>query len=145
VKRSGESGVAAIEFAVLLPVLVLIVLGIIEFGILLYNQQVITNASREGARHGIKNENGVYYQSSSIEDVVKNYIYPQYPSTNPSRLITLSNSPVPATLTVTTGTSCSSFGNDLEIDVRFQSSFLVMDNFGFNNPDLTAKTIMRCE
>jgi Flp pilus assembly protein TadG len=48
-----EEGAAAIEFALLLPLLMLILFGIIEFGLVLYNQEVITNASREGARYGI--------------------------------------------------------------------------------------------
>lgn len=45
-----QKGVAAIEFAILLPVLLAILLGIINFGLLMYNQAVITNAAREGAR-----------------------------------------------------------------------------------------------
>ena len=44
-------GVAAVEFALLLPLLLAIVFGIIEFGAILYNQAIITNASREAARY----------------------------------------------------------------------------------------------
>ncbi len=145
-RLSGESGVSAIEFAILLPFLVLLTFGIIEFGILLYNQQVITNASREGARHGIKYDYNTksYSQWTSIEDTVKAYIYPQFPNTSPSRLITLSSAPVTITVTPGTGT-CTSFGNELEVDVSFQYSFLLLDNFGFSNPVLTARTSMNCE
>lgn len=46
----GESGVAAVEFALILLPLLLIIFGIINFGVLLSNQAVITNAAREGAR-----------------------------------------------------------------------------------------------
>ena len=53
-KNPGNNkGVAAVEFAIVLPLLLLIVFGIIEFGFLLYDQAVITNASREGARKGV--------------------------------------------------------------------------------------------
>ncbi len=45
-----QHGVAAVEFAIVLPVLLLILFGIINFGVLMYNQAVITNAAREGAR-----------------------------------------------------------------------------------------------
>ena len=45
-----QQGASAVEFAIVLPLLLLFVFGIIEFGILLYNKAVITNASREGAR-----------------------------------------------------------------------------------------------
>jgi Flp pilus assembly protein TadG len=49
----GEDGVIAIEFVLLLPMLITLVAGIIEFGFGLYFQEVITNASREAARAGI--------------------------------------------------------------------------------------------
>ena len=47
-----ESGIAAVEFALVLPLLLLVLFGTIEFGILMYDQSVITNAAREGARWG---------------------------------------------------------------------------------------------
>jgi len=46
-------GAAMVEFAIGSTVLIMLVLGIIEFGFLWYQKQVITNASREGARYGI--------------------------------------------------------------------------------------------
>jgi Flp pilus assembly protein TadG len=49
----SETGGAAVEFALLLPVLMMILFGIIEFGIALYQHSILTNASREGARLGI--------------------------------------------------------------------------------------------
>ena len=52
-KSSSQKGASAVEFALVLPLLMLITFGIIEFGMLMYNKQVITNASREGARAGI--------------------------------------------------------------------------------------------
>jgi hypothetical protein len=39
-----------VEFAAVLPVLLMIVVGIIDFGMLFRQQQVIVNAAREGAR-----------------------------------------------------------------------------------------------
>jgi len=49
----GQKGAAAVEFAIILPLLVILVFGIIDISTALYNKQVITNASREGARQGI--------------------------------------------------------------------------------------------
>lgn len=46
----NKDGGAAVEFAIILPILLLIVFGIINFGVLMYDQAVITNAAREGAR-----------------------------------------------------------------------------------------------
>ena len=51
--RPSQMGAATVEFGLLLPLLVLILSGILEFGLALYDKAVITNASREGARAGI--------------------------------------------------------------------------------------------
>lgn len=51
--RAREAGVASVEFALLLPVLLLLLLGTLDLGLALYNKAVITHASREGARAGI--------------------------------------------------------------------------------------------
>ena len=48
-----RKGAAAVEFAIIAPLLFTIIFGIIEFGLLFFDKQVITNASREGARYGI--------------------------------------------------------------------------------------------
>ena len=55
-KRQNEHGAVAAEFAILLPVLLLIVFGTIEFGMMMYGREVVTNATREGARYGIINQ-----------------------------------------------------------------------------------------
>ena len=52
-KKLNERGAVAAEFAILLPVLLLIVFGTIEFGMMMYGREVVTNATREGARYGI--------------------------------------------------------------------------------------------
>jgi Flp pilus assembly protein TadG len=53
-RRRGRSapdrGAAAVEFALLLPLLLLIVFGIVDFGRLLNAQITLTQAAREGAR-----------------------------------------------------------------------------------------------
>ena len=51
--RAVRRGVAAVEFAVIAPVFVVMLLGIIETGRAVMVQQVITNAAREGARVGV--------------------------------------------------------------------------------------------
>jgi Flp pilus assembly protein TadG len=48
--RERRRGAAAAEFAIVLPVFVLLIVGILEFGRMIMVQQILTNASREGAR-----------------------------------------------------------------------------------------------
>lgn len=46
----GERGVAALEFALVLPILVMLLLGIVEYGMIFGDQLALTHAAREGAR-----------------------------------------------------------------------------------------------
>lgn len=79
VKRfQSEKGASAVEFALMLPLLVLLVFGIIEFSVLLFDKAVVTNASREGARAGLVynlDGGGGYTPISDdvIRQVVKDY------------------------------------------------------------------------
>lgn len=47
-----EDGQALVEFAIVTPVLLLLVLGIVQFGILFNNYITLTDAVRAGARQG---------------------------------------------------------------------------------------------
>ena len=48
--RARERGAAAVEFALVLPVLVMILMGIIDFGMVTNAQAIVANAARDGAR-----------------------------------------------------------------------------------------------
>jgi len=48
--RHGERGQAIVELALTLPLLMLIVLGVFDFGLMFERFEVVTNAAREGAR-----------------------------------------------------------------------------------------------
>jgi Flp pilus assembly protein TadG len=51
--EKDQQGQSIVEVALILPILILLFMGIIEFGIIFHNYLVITNASREGARVAI--------------------------------------------------------------------------------------------
>lgn len=46
----GERGASAVEFALVLPVLILVLGGIIDLGRFMFSAAIATNAAREGAR-----------------------------------------------------------------------------------------------
>ncbi len=52
-RRRRERGQSMVEFAVVIPVFVVVVLGIIDFGMALRADIMLTNAAREGARVGV--------------------------------------------------------------------------------------------
>lgn len=137
-RLKSPKGGAALEFAIVLPILLLLVLGIIEFGIVLYNMAVITNAVREGARAGIV-KGGPYgpaVQPSKIEEIVTNYC---------SRLITFGS---PTSPTVGSSAPCTGFPTDLTVTVTFHHNYLALPTFVTSlvgGTDLTAVSVMRCE
>ena len=51
--RADEHGAAAVEFALLLPLLVLLLFGLIQFGLAFNTRIQATNAAREGARMAV--------------------------------------------------------------------------------------------
>jgi hypothetical protein len=58
-----------VEFAILLPVFILVVLGIFDLGRIVYTFSALHNAAREGARYGAVNHCDV----TGIEATAKNY------------------------------------------------------------------------
>jgi Flp pilus assembly protein TadG len=51
--QTDQDGAAAVEFALLLPLLVLLLFGLIQFGIAFNTRIQATNAAREGARMAV--------------------------------------------------------------------------------------------
>lgn len=136
-KIKDQKGVAAIEFAIVLPVLVILIFGTIEFGLLLYNKQIITNASREGARAGI------VAGSSRVTDGEISGVVTTYTGNN---LITFGSPTPPQILTDPAGNrDALTFGADLKVTVSYDYGFLVLANFGIGDITLTSDTVMRME
>lgn len=64
--RKSRRGAAAVEFALILPVLLAILLGIMDWGWVFYVQLSMTNAAREGARVGITEDTPADAQTSAV-------------------------------------------------------------------------------
>jgi Flp pilus assembly protein TadG len=69
-KKLNQRGAVAAEFALLLPVLLTILFGIMEFGMIMYGREVVTNATREGARAGIV-QSSPPVSAGAIEAIVR--------------------------------------------------------------------------
>ncbi|MCZ3387876.1 MAG: pilus assembly protein [Actinomycetia bacterium] len=52
-KRRSEDGAAAVELALVLPILLLLVFGIISFGIIFAQQLAVNNGVRQGVRSAV--------------------------------------------------------------------------------------------
>jgi Flp pilus assembly protein TadG len=98
-RRRRERGAALVEFALLLPLLITLILGTIDFGYMVNRDTLINSAAKEGAREASLNPD-----AAAVEAVVR------------SDLSSLEQ----ASLTVTTtcrkadDTACSTFDADAE-------------------------------
>lgn len=64
--RKNRQGAAAVEFAVVAPLFFLVVLGTIEVGRVIMVKQVMTNASREGARLAVLDGSTIATVTASV-------------------------------------------------------------------------------
>jgi len=65
-RLEGERGSSAVEFALLLPILLLVLLALVQVGVLARDALVLTQASRAGAR-----EAAVQPSSDAVEQAVR--------------------------------------------------------------------------
>jgi Flp pilus assembly protein TadG len=68
--RHRRVAVAAVEFAFLLPLMVILILGVWEIGRLIQVSQLIANAAREGARQGASAK----YTNAQIRQATFDYL-----------------------------------------------------------------------
>lgn len=69
-KRTGEQGVSAVEFGLVLPIFLILLLGIIDYGFLYFVHLAMTNAAREGVRVGATQCNA----STAAQTTTNNYL-----------------------------------------------------------------------
>ena len=67
-----QKGAQAVEFALVLPFMILIIFAVLDFGILVYDKAIITNAGREAARRGVI-LSGAAWDPALIKQVACNY------------------------------------------------------------------------
>jgi Flp pilus assembly protein TadG len=75
-RRQKDSGAAAVEFALLLPILLLVTLGAIDWGYFFFVKQRVVNAAREGARAGsvVDPDNGWTKAHNAAETAANAYL-----------------------------------------------------------------------
>ena len=83
-RKNGEKGQALVEFTLLLPIFLLLLFAIIDFGMGFYSWITVTNAAREGARLGV-----VMATAQEIEDRV--YQTADLPNESTQMTVTVTN------------------------------------------------------
>ncbi|WDC84543.1 pilus assembly protein [Caloramator sp. mosi_1] len=123
-----KKGQALIEFTIILPILLLIIMGIAEFGIMLNSYLTIQNASREGARQGIMGAND-YEIYNVVLDSLEN----------------LDETKV--NLTITPSDTNRKSGDELKIKIEYQYDLIIpiIKNILGGSVILKGETSMRVE
>ena len=132
--RKDRRGTAAVEFAIVAPLFFLLIFGMIEFGRMVMVQQIITNASREGARVAILDS--VVENSPDVIGRVERY------------LEAAQIDPASATITVDLpDPSSAGHGEPVTVTVviPFDQVSWLPSPFFLSETELTATTVMRQE
>jgi Flp pilus assembly protein TadG len=75
--RRNENGQSVVELAIAIPILLLVLCGIIDFGWIFSNKMIITYCSRESARYGTVNATSMNAGSQVAQraiDVAPDYV-----------------------------------------------------------------------
>ena len=135
-RRKGERGSELIEFALVFPMLLMVVLAIVDFGFLFQRYEVVTNAAREGARVAVLPG----YTTSDIQARVTSYATAGGLPTAPT-----------VSIAATTITAGSSTWPATTVNVSYSHQYLFLGGiaswFGgsFSSVTLTAASTMRNE
>jgi Flp pilus assembly protein TadG len=133
----SERGAELIEFAIVLPILMLLVAGIFDFGMMFRTFEAVTNAAREGARVAVLPG---YEQNVDVQSRVNAYLNAS--GLNNANLVTSPN--------ITVVTSAGTF-TARQVTVTYAYPFVVLGGiaplFGgsFGTINLTARSVMRTE
>lgn len=154
--RRAQRGVAVVEFALVLPLLLLLLFGIVEMGFLLYDKTVITSASRAAARQAVafgENSTGgaSYLIGSNVKGIANGALSNMlinFGTGSPSVVITNSVTGV----VQDTSQACSS-GASLTVSVSYPFSGFAFGSSASVNPmssvanalTLNSSTTMSCE
>ncbi len=93
----SEGGAAAVEFALILPLLMMLVFGIVDFGYAMNRDTMINNAAREGVRSA-----SLGATTADVTATVKSALPPEIAAT-----VT-----VTVTCTKPTGVACTAYSTD---------------------------------
>lgn len=143
-----DRGAQAVEFALLLPVLLIIVLGIINFGYVFGQKLSLNQAVREGARLAVVSASA---DSTDIAGYVRDATGGLIPSPDPNVAVASDvQSPEPSGSFTSTGSQdCEDYsllGGQLRVRATFQSTWLIpIPYLPISAPNLTSEAVFRCE
>ncbi len=133
--RRNEAGTSVVEMAIVLPLLLLLVFGIGEFGIAFTRWNSLTNAVREGAREGVVFRNPC--NAGTITTLIENTIDSFSASSGLDTSI----------INTTVVGACTGTGTQLTVTATAPYDYLALSALAGLGPtmNLTARSVMRNE
>ena len=145
-----QRGTSMVEFAFVAPVFLMLLFGIIEFSVILFDKAMITNASREAARAGILFRAGdrtlgganLVAETTLIQTVVSDYASNYLISLGGASMLT-----TVVTRNDVNNNGVFDVGDTLTVDVEYPYAFLILPGFATSLSDYTlgATTLMLAE
>jgi hypothetical protein len=134
-RRHDQRGAAAIEFAIIAPVLFMVVFGIIEFGIAWSEKNVFVGAAREGARFAAV----ACGDGSCVDGEVAQRVI--------DAAVGYDIDGAPGSITVTPNPGCSSADTSENVTVSFLQDFVIDIPFipTITLNDVEIEAVFRCE
>jgi hypothetical protein len=144
--KSSRRGAAAVEFAVLCPILVLLIFGGIDMGQFINTGQVVSSASRVGVRKATQFETK---STAVVRDEIIDYISRHIPGLNRETIAGATTVTVKAAGTTISGATLGTIPSGTRIDVEVVFSYAAIRWFpGLNilhGRTLPATSMMRRE
>lgn len=119
--RRDDRGQSLVEFALVLPILVLIVVGLFDGALAVFNYSTVSNAAREGARTAMVDQDPAVVEAKVRETAL---------ALTPGRL-------------TVTQTPCSTFGCQYVVEVRYEYRSIFLG--AFFTPTLRSTVAMSVE
>ena len=132
-----ERGAAAVEMAIILPVLLLLVGGIVDLGRAFMVQSMVTNAAREGTR-------AAYIESDPSTGAAKTKIEARATAAAQSATGIAGTAPTPATSLFTY--ACAAPSPKMTVGVTIQFKWLMLNALpGISNPQsISSDSVIGC-
>jgi len=138
-RGSDDTGAELIELAIVLPILLLVVAAIMDFGFMFQRYEVVTNAAREGARVAVLPGYGIPQAQARVSTYLTSA---GLTATAPAPSVVYGTQTLPGGLVVSTAT----------VTVQYPSQFAfigpivaMIGGSGWNTITLQASSVMRVE
>jgi Flp pilus assembly protein TadG len=133
-RARGRHGAASVELAFILPVVLVLILGTIDFAIIMYAYGTVSESARSGARYAIVH--GSMAASpvgpGANDTTVANIVKANTPALDPANL----------TIASTWGSGSNTAGSPVSVNVSYNCPTFMLKVLGFNTIKVTGTTTM---